>query len=273
MKNHQILRIWWPSFSVPASDVWQALFDNRALLQLPDHFQSSESETNDESDQWSELFRTAKSSGRWPAFIRYGQTTVWVSCTGVYLKSVGIVENSVLLDQWVRACKKLSFIQAWVADTEFAYWQSTSSITLHKNMGRYQVNAPHRRATAWVEPFEIDTSRNPGREIRCGNYWQAVGSQMWLSDGFWIVLGKTLADFRLDARFGHVERFDSDAIKISAALEPFSDESKREVMDALRQAVFGVAPPTPWPIPLPLEARGPEWFQRKTGWFSRLFKS
>lgn len=205
MSKRQTLHIWWPSLNVPVPAVWQSLFDNRALLQLPDHFNSSESDTSDESDQWVELLRMAKTSGRWPAFIKYGNTRLHPSCTGVRVESIGITTKSALLDAWLMTFKKLSFIQAWIADTEFAHTQSNTSITHLKLEGAYRANAPHCRATHWIEPYEIDISRNPGREIRRDKYWDAVGSQMWISDDFWKVLGKTKGEFSLDAKYGRVE--------------------------------------------------------------------
>lgn len=254
-----------------ASALWRALCINREALGLP----ATVSFDFGEESPWDDVLRAVENGQELPGAFRGDR--MWVpsiSSSGVYV-GFDRSEYTFDFDAWVRIVGgAFPWTQAWMIDGHFTYLQNEILISNLIASNEYRTNVAHRKS-GLPPPFEweIDTSRNPGRTARHDHYLEVVGSTMWFADGFWALVGKRRDQFSLDRKHGRVDDFDNASIKIVAAKSPFCDESKRETMDALRKAIFDVAPPAPWPDPLPLDARGPEWRPKKVGFFSKLFKS
>lgn len=91
-------------------------------------------------------------------------------------------------DEWISDFLKLDgFIQAWVSDLEYHYWQNAADPIEYTTRGRSYEDLP-MKSNGLPYPMEqmvIDTSANVARrEIKVG-YVEAIGCPMWLGDLFW----------------------------------------------------------------------------------------
>ncbi len=81
------------------------------------------------------------------------------------------------------------FIMAWVADSEYDYWQNADTIA--EAAGREHWHLP-KISNGLPPPLQdeiIDVSHNPGRRALRQSYVEAVASRMWLSDKFFLATG------------------------------------------------------------------------------------
>lgn len=89
--------------------------------------------------------------------------------------------------------------------------------------------------------MEIDTSRNPGRNVLRQGYIEAIGSTMWLGNLFWERVGvDRVASISLLESQGIKVCECDNFFKIITSDEVFSDGSTAEKQRALRQILFGL---------------------------------
>lgn len=99
---------------------------------------------------------------------------------------------SIPWDDWATELIKLPrFVMAWVADIEYACWQSELDPETYEAVGRLHKHLPRLRTGAPVPLRQevIDITRNPGRRINRDGYVEAVGATMWFGEPFWTVTG------------------------------------------------------------------------------------
>lgn len=120
------------------------------------------------------------------------------SCSSPFagkLQQLIITKKTNMQRHWDKWVKKLSegniFVYAWRYDTEYIFWQNDTQIDTYQLMGKPYGHLP-TRASGMPLPcaqIEIDTSRNPGRNVFKTGYVEAVGSTMWLGEDFFALTG------------------------------------------------------------------------------------
>ncbi|EJL96144.1 hypothetical protein PMI18_04890 [Pseudomonas sp. GM102] len=135
------------------------------------------------------------------------------------------------------------FIQAWISDVEYDFWQNATDPLEYECAGRSFADLPQKSngLPAPLDQMEIDTSGNPGRSVFKQGYVEAIGSTMWLSDLFWERVGRDrLASFLLLETQG-VKVFECGrVVKVVASEKCFQDDSTKDKQRILRQILFGV---------------------------------
>ncbi|QVQ28273.1 hypothetical protein [Achromobacter deleyi] len=133
------------------------------------------------------------------------------------------------------------FIQAWIYDIEYEYWQNAKDPLEYEKAGRSTVDIPKRSngLPAPLNQLEIDTSHNPGRtELKIG-YVEAIGRLMWLGEKFWSRVGvdKVLScDLLKDQGFDVAES--QGVVKVIAG-SGFCDVSTQARQIIARKILFG----------------------------------
>ena len=144
-------------------------------------------------------------------------------------------------DQWVRLVSSVpSFLQAYLIDREFDYWQNNTYLSSYENFGRSTKNL-HTKSTGLPHPclqWEVDTSDHPGRRLRNFPFDKAVASQMWFSDRFWSMVGKTREGIENEFSRSRVEHFAPSVCKITTGSQPFTDRAPPELLEELRQRLY-----------------------------------
>ncbi|MCD0501333.1 hypothetical protein LP085_31125 [Achromobacter sp. MY14] len=134
------------------------------------------------------------------------------------------------------------FVQAWIYDVEYDYWQNAKDPMEYERLGRSYVDLPKKSngLPAPLEQLEIDTSDNPGRvELRSG-YVEAIGRVMWLGELFWSRVGvKREISCDLLKRQGFDVTDTRGVVKVVAGCE-FNDISTQDSQIIFRRILFGV---------------------------------
>ena len=135
------------------------------------------------------------------------------------------------------------FIQAWVSDVEYDFWQNATDPLEYECVGRPLSGLPMKSngLPPPLDQMEIDTSGNPGRNVLRQGYIEAIGSTMWLGNLFWERVGVD--------RFASISLLESQEfkvyecgrlLKVVTSDKVFSDDSTLEKQRALRQILFGL---------------------------------
>jgi len=133
------------------------------------------------------------------------------------------------------------FIQAWVSDVEYDFWQNATDPLEYEGVGRSLSGLPMKSngLPPPLDQLEIDTSGNPGRNVLRQGYIEAIGSTMWLGNLFWERVGVD--------RFASISLLESQGfkiyecgrvVKVVTSEQLFSDDSTREKQRALRRILF-----------------------------------
>lgn len=135
------------------------------------------------------------------------------------------------------------FIQAWVSDVEYDFWQNATDPLEYECAGR-PTSGLLMKSNGLPPPLdqmEIDTSGNPGRNVLRQGYIEAIGSTMWLGNLFWERAGVD--------RFASISLLESQGFKVYdcgkffkvvTSDKVFSDDSTIEKQGALRRILFGL---------------------------------
>ena len=135
------------------------------------------------------------------------------------------------------------FIQAWVSDVEYDFWQNATDPLEYECVGRPLSGLPMKSngLPPPLDQMEIDISGNPGRNVLKQGYIEAIGSTMWLGNLFWERAGVD--------RFASISLLESEGFKVCecgkffkvvASDKVFSDGSTLEKQRALRRILFRV---------------------------------
>lgn len=151
-------------------------------------------------------------------------------------------KHDFLCDQWAMPfLGDHSFVMAWLADSNYQYWQNAYDPLQYKGENRPFEHLP-MKSNGLPYPLEqtiIDTSSNPGRFVIRDGYYEAVGAVMWLGEPFWQLTG---ADREAVERADwlQVSHPTATVMRIQAAGECFKGEegSSRELQVRLRSLLF-----------------------------------
>ena len=142
-----------------------------------------------------------------------------------------------------RFLDKETFIQAWISDMEYVFWQNAADPMEYMQHNVSYDNLP-MKSNGLPPPLEkrvIDTSKNPARRIIRMGYVEAIGSVMWLGDSFWEITGRSKMDV-VGAYIGKSEFIRDDVLKISLYHEHglFTSSSDVFVQNNMRKIIYGM---------------------------------
>ena len=143
-------------------------------------------------------------------------------------------------DQWADTMIfNAGFIQAWVVNNEYNYWQNAHDPIQYKAKGRLYagLSMKSNNLPPPLEQMIIDTSNNPGRRtIRMG-YVEVVGSPMWLGREFWKRTGSD--ELRVIRAFpNHSKLIGDDVLRIQVSDKPFTEDSDVNLQNRLREVLY-----------------------------------
>ena len=84
-----------------------------------------------------------------------------------------------------------NFVHAWAVDHEYWRWQNIDCPDYYDINGRSYEGLPMRynEKPSPLDRMIIDTTSNPGREVFCEGYKEAVGGVAWYSEAFFGITG------------------------------------------------------------------------------------
>jgi len=144
-------------------------------------------------------------------------------------------------ESWVEPfLGEAGFIQAWVADVEYDYWQNATDPLQYESAGRSYAHLP-MKSNDLPPPLRrniIDISKNPGRCHLKAGYVEAISATMWLGERFCQRVGKgrkakVLSDDRLNARALN------NVIALRVLEHCFCDGHTAQVQNQLREILYG----------------------------------
>lgn len=170
-------------------DVWPDLSGNDALKRTDGSLVSV-----------SELSSRLKLGQQWGGPLEFGGIVIHVAELPSKMQVIITVEETMPgaarpWGKWVEKflCEQ-AFVQAWVADIEYDYWQNATDPLEYEAAGRSYKDLP-MKSNDLPFPLQqdiIDTKQNLARmEIKHG-YVEAIGSQLWVSALFWHNSGGSL---------------------------------------------------------------------------------
>jgi len=135
---------------------------------------------------------------------------------------------------------KSGFIQAWIFDVEYDYWQNAKDLMEYENAGRDYAGLPLRSngLPPPLEQLEIDTSCNPGRWHLRSGYVEAIGPVMWLGELFWNVVGESHRSRLRDNDWLKAIEMSHGILKIQVLNCQFSSGETAEIQDRLRALLY-----------------------------------
>jgi hypothetical protein len=144
-------------------------------------------------------------------------------------------------DQWVSPFLGWpNFVQAWVADKEYDYWQNAIDPMQYTTVGR-DMSGLKLKSNGQPYPSErqiVDTSENPGRwEFRKG-YIEAIGSQMWIGENFWKAIGEDRESELRALNWLNLTEPQKGILRVASDFQ-FTDETTASQQNALRAAIYG----------------------------------
>lgn len=141
---------------------------------------------------------------------------------------------------WVSELIKLDgFVQAWVVDSEFNYWQNAADPIEYESRGKSYTGLPMKSngLPPPLEQLEIDISKNPGlRKLREG-YVEAIGGHMWLSETFLDLVNKNVEDIRNVANVS-IEYITPYIVHLWSQTGLFKDSTSQLEQIQLREALY-----------------------------------
>ncbi|MDN2672280.1 hypothetical protein OX459_12830 [Janthinobacterium sp. SUN026] len=137
-------------------------------------------------------------------------------------------------------CDEIFFVQAWVSNAEFNFWQNQTDVDLFVKKGVSQSDLKII-SNGLPPPLDIsivDISSNPGRRILRDGYVEAIGRKMWLSDLFWKPVGfeRKIKIFKND---NFIVREKGSIVIVETDGICFLDDASRGKQLSLREALYG----------------------------------
>jgi hypothetical protein len=145
-------------------------------------------------------------------------------------------------DEWVAEFwDSPDFVMAWVADSEYEFWQNAEDL-LEYSVGKRSHDHLPKKSNGLPPPLEqtiIDTSGNPGRRVLRSGYIEVVGAVMWLGESFW-QLTRADRDRLKDESWAQTSSPSPSVLRLHAADKCFtSDEGhERDLQVRLRETLF-----------------------------------
>jgi hypothetical protein len=143
--------------------------------------------------------------------------------------------------EWVRSfASRSGFVQAWVSNVEFTYWQNAEEVAEYELRGR--TTAGLRLISNGLPPpleqTQIDVSANPGRRTLREGYVEAIGSTMWLTQLFWRRVGRAPNAAELASAGWKLTSSQNDVVEMRASAGPL-EIGAPEDLNRLRTALYG----------------------------------
>lgn len=141
---------------------------------------------------------------------------------------------------WVSELIKLQgFIQAWLVDAEFNYWQNATDPIQYKSKGRSYEGLPmiSNGLPPPLEQLKIDISKNLGLRKICYGYVEAIGAIMWLSEDF-LDLNKRSIEWISKNSGARVEQVSEGVYELMVSRRLFCDGTSLDEQMKLRQAIY-----------------------------------
>lgn len=150
-----------------------------------------------------------------------------------------IQDNSITWHEWIVDFLKLhGFVQAWVSDIEYSFWQSAEDPLEYEGSHRSYEGLP-MRSNGLPYPLEkmvIDTSSNPARrDIKVG-YVEAIGNPMWLGAQFWQY--SSISKQCLIKELGEKAQEINGTVRIDMINGGFKDETSVKEQKKLRDLLY-----------------------------------
>lgn len=143
--------------------------------------------------------------------------------------------------KWAHAfLGRAGFVQAWVSDCDYDYWQNAQDPLLYETAGLDYSNLP-LKTNGLPPPLTrqiIDISKNPGRWSLRQGYVEAIGTPMWLGPAFFRYVGEEVRQSLLSISWPEVELGPNGVLKLTAAQSCFTDESSAALQTQLRQLIY-----------------------------------
>lgn len=166
----------------------------------------------------------------------YGAVTAWKHIL-IYAESYS---DEVFWDSLIKCfLDECTFIQAWVSDIEYSFWQNASDPLQYKSRGKNYDNCRLKSngLPFPLEQIEIDISKNPGRRIMKLGYVESIGSSMWLSDEFWKRLGFN-RDKIIYLFSDKITFLKDNVVKLNFSDEPFTDDTDVSLQEQIREKIY-----------------------------------
>lgn len=217
----------------------QIVVDVMNKLGLPNEFEFDETRVKCE-----EFLNQVKRSGRWSFEVssgglayRFGVVSAWGhSFIHVREQESGSAKS---WDEWVSPFTKIAgFVQAWVSDIDFDYWQNAQDLMLYEEAGRDFAELPvvSNGLPPPLTQSVIDISGNPGRRVIRDGYVESVGVRMWLGRSFWERAGER-EPARLAAAGWTITDLSGGITQLETA--DFQEKAPAARQAALRSALYG----------------------------------
>ncbi|MCV2884709.1 hypothetical protein OE749_08375 [Aestuariibacter sp. AA17] len=155
------------------------------------------------------------------------------------------IESKKSVDDWWRIwikkfIKLRGFVQAWIVDTDFNYWQNVSDPIEYKSRGKSckGLLMKSNGLPPPLEQLEIDISKNAGLRKLCVGYVEAIGAKMWLSERFLERIGKSI-EYISNESGAKITYLQGDIYMLSQPFNSFVDDRSIVEQRKLRKALYG----------------------------------
>jgi len=170
--------------------------------------------------------------------VRYGPVTAWNHLL-ISIESRSEHKEfgwELLVEAFFR---KATFIQAWVTDIEYNFWQNAHDPLQYKSHGKSYEDLPMKSngLPPPLEQINIDTSDNPGRRVIKQGYVEAIGSCIWLGDEFWLRTGIEKKVVALEFP-NESEQLNENVLLLRFADQPFTDATDVEIQNKIRNVLY-----------------------------------
>lgn len=194
----------------------------------------------------SELSKRMKGGENWVGPLQANGLKVYVSELPTMLQTVIIITEiepgaAGRWISWVEAfiCEP-SFIQAWVVDIDYDYWQNATDILEYELAGRDYAHLP-LKSNGLPFPLQqdiIDVSENPGRVYFKAGYVEAVSSDIWIGDKFLKATGCSTQSDHYEGAGITFTQIAPSIFKIVSSNECFNSLDTAERQLNLRRALY-----------------------------------
>ena len=132
------------------------------------------------------------------------------------------------------------FVQAYVADDEYAYWQSAHDPVQYEAAGRTISGLPmiSNGLPAPLARMVIDVSGNPSRRVLRVGFVEAIGHILWLGSKFWAAVGERRQQEIFRLKICQAIVLIKDVLRVQVLAGPFIDEKTRFEQEQLRKVLF-----------------------------------
>jgi len=205
-------------------------------------------EFNDHGKQISadSLLRKVEKQGKWSTTVEAGGMSFRFGHVVALKHSFITIEevtagSAVSWADWVEPFLAIDgFVQAWLSDVDYDYWQNAKDPLQYQSAGRDYSNLPLKSngLPPPLQQVEIDTSFNPGRWALKSGYVEAIGATMWLGMPFWERVGESRQNAVLSEKRLSVRSMGHGITQVVASEQCFCDETTRGVQDYLRAILY-----------------------------------